>query len=65
MLFAHALRAVLDAQAPHQRRLERLDDSLVQAVAKVLHRARLTGQHHRVVVVLLVGVDTKFSKPAI
>ena len=61
MVLTHALRAVLHGQSPHQRLLERLDDPLVQPVAKVLHRARPPREHHRVLVVRVhpprLGVD--------
>ncbi len=51
VVLAHFLGPVLDGGAPHQRVLELLDDALVDAVAKVLHRVAARGHHHRIVVV--------------
>mmetsp|Transcript_12153 Transcript_12153/g.30665 ORF Transcript_12153/g.30665 Transcript_12153/m.30665 type:complete len:417 (+) Transcript_12153:144-1394(+) len=63
VLLADALRPVLAAGAPHQSVLELLQNALVDAVAEVLHRVPVLGEHDGVVVVrqlaLGLGVDAQ------
>lgn len=62
MFLPDLLRRVLDTASPNQRVLELLQESFVDRVAKVFHRARLSSEHDRGRVVrkltLGFGVDS-------